>query len=118
MLRGSSITPTDAPIGDGGQPNSVEGYSALESAARNKRISETLLQNLTAQDVFHFLVFKIPTLRDFEQVWSFSGADLISIDPKLFVRALQIEYPIYIVKWVPLVIRGSNKKIKFKKRTH
>ena len=25
---------------------------------------------------------------------------------------------LYIVNWVPLVIRGSNKKIKFKKRTH
>jgi hypothetical protein len=93
MLRGSSITPTDAPAGDSGQPNSVEGYSALESAARNRRISETLLQSLTAQDVFQFLVSKIPTLRSFEQVWTFSGADLISIDPKVFVRALQIEYP-------------------------
>ena len=28
------------------------------------------------------------------------------------------KHMLYIVNWVPLVIRGSNKKIKFKKRTH
>jgi hypothetical protein len=92
MFHGSSLTPTDAPAVDIGQPNSVEGYATLESAARIKRISETLLQNLTAQDVFFYLVSKVPSIRSFGQVWNFSGADLISIDPKLFVRVLQTEY--------------------------
>jgi hypothetical protein len=92
MFHGSSFTPSDASAVANGQLIYAEENASLELAARNKRISETLLQNLAAQDVFYFLASKIPMMRSFEQVWTFSGADLISIDPRLFVRALQTEY--------------------------
>jgi hypothetical protein len=92
MFHGSSKTPNDAATIGVGQANSAEGHAALVDAERVRRISETLLQNLSAKDVFFFLGSKLPALQAYEAVWTFTGADLVSIDPKSFVRALQTEY--------------------------
>jgi hypothetical protein len=75
-----------------GQQNSVEGFAAIAAANLKRRVSTTLLQNLSAEDVFQFLVSEIPALRSFESLWTFSGADLVSIEPKSFIRTLRTEY--------------------------
>jgi hypothetical protein len=38
------------------------------------------------------LVVKVPSIQIFEAVWTLTGADLVSIDPRVFVRALQTEF--------------------------
>ena len=95
MSHGSTFTPRDAPAVVLGQPNSAEGHQANVKAARLSRIAETLLQSLSAEDVFYFIVSKVPAIHSFEAVWSFTGADLVSIEPKNFVRALQTEFPTF-----------------------
>jgi hypothetical protein len=91
MFSGSTATPSSnsARLPSA---NSVEGFEAANVAARINRLEKTLLQDLSVEDMFFFLSSRIPALRIFESVWNFSGADIVSIDPKLFVRALQLEF--------------------------
>jgi hypothetical protein len=92
MFLGPKSTPFGAPAAELRPDNSVEGFAAAALAARCERFDKTLLQDLSAKDVFQFLASSIPKLQSFESIWTFTGADLVSIDPKLFVRALQLEY--------------------------
>ena len=97
MFSSSTSTPTDASAVELGQvpPNSAEGHLANVKAARRSRIANTLLQSLSSQDVFFFLASEVPAIHSFEAVWSFTGADLVSIEPKNFVRVLQTEFPTF-----------------------
>jgi hypothetical protein len=91
MFPVPNSTPRDASVFVAGS-NSVEGFAAIAEAERTQRISKTLLQDLSTKDVFQLLVSGVPSIRIFESVWTFSGADLVSIDPKLFIRVLQTEF--------------------------
>jgi hypothetical protein len=85
-------TTFDAPSAAMRPDNSVEGFNAAALAARQEMFDKILMQDLSSKDMFQFLVSSIPKLQPFESIWTFSGADIVSIDPKLFVRALQLEY--------------------------
>jgi hypothetical protein len=92
MSSSSNITPTESRDDGAAQLLSIEGILAAGNMARLARIEKTPLQELKAADVFLLFVSKVPALQPFEFVWAIDGADIVSIDPKLFVRKLQTEY--------------------------
>jgi hypothetical protein len=90
MFPSSKVSSAATPMDRGpNYSNSADGHQSLVDC---EIFSNSLLQEVSAKDVFSFLASKIPGLRAFENFWTFSGADLVSIDPKLFVQALQLEY--------------------------
>jgi hypothetical protein len=91
MQPGSSNTPGGPPAADQ-VFNSVEGFQAVDRNGRLTRIDKTPLHELSPKDAFLLMVSAIPSISAYESTWTFSGNQLVTIGPDLFVRAIQVEY--------------------------
>jgi hypothetical protein len=72
-------------------PNVQGGNVASADVQNSGSLGQKLMCLMSSDEVFAFIVSKVSGLQQFKNVWLLTGEQLLSFEPRLFIRAIQLE---------------------------